>query len=103
MFKKVINIFRKMLSTSNFSKMLINFRFAEAIKPETMPQKEFELVDHLVTYLYQNRSKLVAGLSPEEIDNEDPQQIYFRKYNQLLLSVAQHFEVIFITRPQHAS
>lgn len=52
--------------------MLINFRFSEAIKQDTLPAREFEFVDHLVTYLYSNRDKLAAGLNPDEIDHDDP-------------------------------
>jgi hypothetical protein len=72
MFKKIVNIFRKMMSNSNYSKMLLTYRFEEIIKPDAIPKKEMLFIDHIINYLYINKDKLSQGLQTAEIDHDDP-------------------------------
>jgi hypothetical protein len=80
MFCKVINILRKMLSNNSHSKLLLNMRLQMAIKPDAIPEKEMTFLDQLINYLYMNKEKLNIGLQCEEIDHDDPKQIYARKF-----------------------
>ena len=40
LFKKVVNTLKKMLGTSEWSKLMVNVRFERAVKPDAIPIRE---------------------------------------------------------------
>ena len=70
-----------MLSTSDFAKQLTNHRYEQLKKPDLIPACELSFVKMVVDWLYSNRHQ-------EE------------KWTQLVMVVAQNYEVLFIS-PSH--
>ncbi len=51
-FKKIINIFKKMLNTSDHAKLFSNVIFKNAISPDAIPEKDLIFLRSIVDYLY---------------------------------------------------
>jgi len=80
LFKKVVNTLKKMLGTSEWSKLMVNVRFERAVKPDAIPASEMQFVHHIIQYLYANKDKYRAAIMQEVIDEEDQAQQFGRKY-----------------------
>ena len=80
-FKKIINILKKMLTSSDHVRLLSNLRFEHAIKPEAMPEKDLLFIRHIIDYLYTSKEKYQACTadkmySLEEDDEEQMKAVY---------------------------
>ena len=54
-YKKTINLMKKLLIVSNYSKMLTLQDYKKAIENSAIPQKDLKFLHHLVSCLYQER------------------------------------------------
>lgn len=71
LFKKVANTLKKMLGTSDWSKLMVNVRFERAVKPDAIPAKEMQFVHHIIDYLYRNKDTYTNVIMQEPIDEDD--------------------------------
>ena len=51
-FKKIINVFKKMLNTSDHAKLFTNVIFKNAILPDAIPENDLNFLRNIVDYLY---------------------------------------------------
>ena len=56
-FKKCVNVMKKMLTISDHVKITANMKFHQAIQPNAIPEKDLGFLRHLVDYLYANKEK----------------------------------------------
>lgn len=70
-FKKVVNIVKKMLTTSDHVRLLSNMRFENAIRPEAMPEKDLQFIRHIIDFLYASKEKYHACTADKMYSLED--------------------------------
>ena len=59
-FKKIVNILKKMLTTSDHVKLISNMSFDRVIQPGAIPDKDLQFIRHLIDYLYNKKDKYQA-------------------------------------------
>ena len=73
-FKKTINVMKKMLTTSDHVRLLSNMRFEHAIAPAAIPEKDLQFIRHLVDYLYASKEKYRACTADKMYNFEDDEE-----------------------------
>lgn len=58
--KKVINVIKKMLKTSDHVRLLGNLRFEKAIAEDAIPPMDLQFLRHIIDYLYASKDKYLA-------------------------------------------
>ena len=51
-FKKLVNVIKKLLTSSDHVKLTSNMKFEHAIQPNAIPEKDLGFLRHLVDYLF---------------------------------------------------
>lgn len=104
-FKKVINVLKKMLTSSSHANLLSNLTLDQALLPAAIPEQDFRFLLQVVEYLANQKEKYqicVAGMHTIDDDSIEDQEkaIFASKYTQLLLAICSSYEVIFLTDSQ---
>ena len=59
-YKKIVNVLKKMLTTSEHVKLLGNTRFELAVQPNVIPEQDIGFIRHVIDYLYSSKNKYTA-------------------------------------------
>jgi len=73
-FKKIINVMKKMLTTSDHVRLLSNVRFEHAIAPGALPEKDLQFIRHLIEYLYASKDKYQACTADKMYSFDDDEE-----------------------------
>lgn len=101
-FKKVINVLKKMLCSNSNAKLISNIRLDQALLPNAIPEQDLDFLLQLVEYLHNQKEKYqlcTAGMFTVDDESAEDQQkaIFASKLTQLLLALSQNYEVLFMT------
>ena len=70
-FKKVVNVLKKMLTTSDHVRLLSSLGLERALQPEAVPEKDLQFLRHIIDYLYASREKFRACTADKMYSAED--------------------------------
>lgn len=101
-FKKVINVLKKMLTSSSHAKLLGSMRLDQALLPKAMPEQDRNFLLQLVEYLFSQKEKYqlsVVGMYTVDDESAEDQEkaLFANKFTQLLLALCSNYEVLFLT------
>ena len=71
-FKKVVNLLKKMLSTSDHAKLLGYTKFENLIKEDYIPEKELAFIRHIIDFIHSSKEKFIISTAENfQVDGDD--------------------------------
>ena len=100
-FKKVVNLLKKILQSSNHAKLICNVKFQQLMQPDVIGEKDLAFLRHIIDFAYSLKEKYAVStqemFSIEGDAEEAEKAVFAHKLTHLINALSQNYEFILIT------